>query len=31
MARFRVLYWQDVPSLLKGFAKDGTPVAQHER
>ena len=28
MARFQVLYWQDVPSLVKAFAEDGTPVSR---
>jgi len=28
MARFQVLYWQDVPSLVKAFADDGTPVSR---
>jgi cvfA/B/C family virulence factor len=26
MARFQILYWQDVPSVLQAFADDGTPV-----
>ena len=26
MARFQVLYWQDVPSLVKVFADDGSEV-----
>ena len=28
MARFRILYWQDVPSLVRAFADDGTPVSR---
>jgi hypothetical protein len=28
MARFQILYWQDVPSLVKAFAEDGTPVSR---
>ena len=28
MARFQILYWQDVPSLVKAFADDGTPVSR---
>ena len=28
MARFQILYWQDVPSLVKAFANDGTPVSR---
>jgi hypothetical protein len=28
MARFQGLYWQDVPSLVKAFADDGTPVSR---
>jgi hypothetical protein len=28
VARFQVLYWQDVPSLVKAFADDGTPVSR---
>jgi hypothetical protein len=28
MARFQVLYWQDVPSLVKAFGEDGTPVSR---
>ena len=24
MARFQILYWQDVPSVMKAFADDGT-------
>ncbi len=27
MARYQVLYWQDVPSLVRVFADDGTPVS----
>ena len=27
MARFQVLYWQDVPSLVKAFADDGSEVS----
>jgi hypothetical protein len=26
VARFQILYWQDVPSVLQAFADDGTPV-----
>jgi hypothetical protein len=26
MARYQILYWQDVPSLVKAFADDGTEV-----
>jgi len=25
MARYQVLYWQDVPSLVKAFGEDGAP------
>ena len=28
MARFQILYWQDVPSLVKAFADDGTTVSR---
>ena len=28
MARFQILYWQDVPSLVKAFADDGSPVSR---
>ena len=28
MTRFQVLYWQDVPSLVKAFGEDGTPVSR---
>ena len=28
MPRFQILYWQDVPSLVKAFADDGTPVSR---
>lgn len=28
MARFQILYWQDVPSLVKAFTEDGTPVSR---
>jgi hypothetical protein len=28
VARFQILYWQDVPSLVKAFADDGTPVSR---
>ncbi|HEV7132222.1 MAG TPA: virulence factor [Gaiellaceae bacterium] len=28
MARYQVLYWQDVPSLVKAFGEDGTPVSR---
>ena len=28
MARFQILYWQDVPSLVKAFADDGTPESR---
>jgi len=28
VARFRILYWQDVPSLVKAFADDGTSVSR---
>jgi Virulence factor len=28
VARFQVLYWQDVPSLVKAFGEDGTPVSR---
>ena len=28
MARFQILYWQDVPSLVKAFADDATPVSR---
>jgi hypothetical protein len=27
VARYQVLYWQDVPSLVKAFADDGTTVS----
>jgi Virulence factor len=26
MARYQILYWQDVPSVLQAFGDDGTPV-----
>jgi hypothetical protein len=26
MARFRILYWQDVPSVVKAFGEDGAEV-----
>ena len=26
MARFQILYWQDVPSVLQAFADDGSSV-----
>ncbi len=26
MARFQILYWQDVPSVLQAFDDDGSPV-----
>jgi hypothetical protein len=26
MARYQILYWQDVPSLVKAFADDGAEV-----
>lgn len=28
MTRFQILYWQDVPSLVKAFNEDGTPVSR---
>jgi hypothetical protein len=28
MTRFQILYWQDVPSLVKAFADDGTPTSR---
>ena len=28
MTRFRILYWQDVPSLVRAFADDGTHVSR---
>ena len=28
MTRVQVLYWQDVPSLVKAFHEDGTPVSR---
>jgi Virulence factor len=28
MARYQVLYWQDVPSLVKAFADDGTTTSR---
>ena len=28
MARYQVLYWQDIPSLVKAFAEDGTGVSR---
>jgi hypothetical protein len=28
MARFQILYWQDVPSLVKAFDADGAPVSR---
>lgn len=28
MTRYQVLYWQDVPSLVKVFAEDGSAVSQ---
>ncbi len=27
MTRFQILYWQDVPSLVRVFSADGTPVS----
>jgi len=26
VARFQILYWQDVPSMIKAFAEDGSEV-----
>ena len=26
MARFQILYWQDVPSVIQAFAEDGSAV-----
>ena len=26
MARYRIMYWQDVPSVIKAFAEDGSEV-----
>jgi hypothetical protein len=28
VARFQILYWQDVPSLVRAFADDGTTLSQ---
>jgi len=28
VARYQVLYWQDVPSLVKAFGDDGAPVSR---
>lgn len=28
MARFQILYWQDVPSLVRAFGDDGAPVSR---
>jgi hypothetical protein len=28
VARFQILYWQDVPSLVRAFADDGAPVSR---
>jgi len=28
MARIQILYWQDMPSLVKAFADDGTSVSR---
>jgi Virulence factor len=28
VARFQILYWQNVPSLVRAFADDGTPQSQ---
>jgi len=28
VARYRILYWQDVPSLVRAFADDGTVVSR---
>ena len=28
MTKVQVLYWQDVPSLVRAFADDGTPVSR---
>jgi hypothetical protein len=28
VTRFQILYWQDVPSLVKAFADDGTPTSR---
>lgn len=28
MARVQILYWQDVPSLVKAFDDDGTPTSR---
>ena len=28
MTRFQILYWQDVPSLVKAFGENGTPVSR---
>jgi hypothetical protein len=28
VARFQILYWQDVPSLVKAFAEDGTATSR---
>jgi len=28
LTRFQILYWQDVPSLVKAFAEDGTPTSR---
>lgn len=27
MTRFQILYWQEVPSLVRTFAPDGTPTS----
>jgi hypothetical protein len=27
VARFQILYWQDIPSLVRAFADDGTPLS----
>jgi hypothetical protein len=28
VAKFQVLYWQDVPSLVRAFREDGTPISR---
>ena len=28
MTRVQILYWQDVPSLVRAFGEDGTPVSR---
>ncbi len=28
MARYQILYWQDIPSVVKAFDDDGTPASR---